>query len=526
MDEQSSTAPKVSSLAQLVIDSFEERHLPNHEKKINVNPIVSKFASWYEKVRNAMEYREDEVILRAAIERVLRRRLLLGGNAKTTAEPLVRELLWARYMPEGSLPESIIPQVEEVIDFYLQLRFKVLEKHRIPEGTLNEWIYHFISSAVEHMINPNHEKETMSNFMFQVLRDDIILQEEPEQTRSVQVYIAVRKAFDRDDLAFLRYHLFLQYFGKVTDESIEHVAAEFLSCFREIQKQLTYPGKEKIYSYVRKRAAVFIVLEDILRVHKGSIAQLVSNPDLLEKAVIDTCDLRYKGISSKVKRAIVRSVAFILLTKVIFAFMIEGTYERLVYGQILWTSIIVNTSIPPLLMIIVSLFIRTPKIDNSKRILSYILTLLYEEKPRLGSALTIRKKPEKKAIHDVFNILWFFAFILSFGSIVIVLTSLRFNIASQGVFIFFLAIVSFLSYRISLMANTFSVGERQGLITPLVDFLFMPVVRVGRRLTLEISKFNFLIFFVDFIIETPFKVVFGFLDQWFHFLHNKREELD
>src|SRR3989344_7640792 len=113
MDEQSSTAPKVSSLAQLVIDSFEERHLPNHEKKINVNPIVSKFASWYEKVRNAMEYREDEVILRAAIERVLRRRLLLGGNAKTTAEPLVRELLWARYMPEGSLPESMEETVEK-----------------------------------------------------------------------------------------------------------------------------------------------------------------------------------------------------------------------------------------------------------------------------------------------------------------------------------------------------------------------------------------------------------------------------
>jgi hypothetical protein len=53
----------------------------------------------------------------------------------------------------------------------------------------------------------------------------------------------------------------------------------------------------------------------------------------------------------------------------------------------------------------------------------------------------------------------------------------------------------------------------------------MPVVRVGRNLTEEIGKFNLLIIVVDFVIETPFKVLFAFFEQWFHFLHSKREEL-
>ena len=96
----------LTPLAQLLVDSFEHHDAPGHGRKISVNPVVAKVASWYEKLRNAMEYREEEVMLRAATERILRRLLLLGGNAKTTAEPLVRELIWARYLENNSVSSS------------------------------------------------------------------------------------------------------------------------------------------------------------------------------------------------------------------------------------------------------------------------------------------------------------------------------------------------------------------------------------------------------------------------------------
>ena len=185
----------LSSLAKAVIASFSKKTSSLHERRITVSPVVSKFATWYEKLRNAMEYHEDEVILRSAIERILKRRLLLGGNAKTTAEPLVRELLWARYLPEHSAPESMVTDVENKIDLYLKLRFAILSKHRISESTVNEWIYHLMSSAIEHIVNQNTGKETMSNFMFQVIKSQIILSEIDEETKNVQVYIAVRRAF-------------------------------------------------------------------------------------------------------------------------------------------------------------------------------------------------------------------------------------------------------------------------------------------------------------------------------------------
>ncbi len=119
----------LSPLATALIASIEKELTPNHEKKIRVNPVVAKFASWYEKLRRSMEYREDEVIIRATIERILKRKLLLGGNAKTTAEPLVRELIWARYLNDDEVPESTISLVENAIHLYLQLRLKVLQHH-------------------------------------------------------------------------------------------------------------------------------------------------------------------------------------------------------------------------------------------------------------------------------------------------------------------------------------------------------------------------------------------------------------
>jgi hypothetical protein len=217
----------LSPMAHFLFQAFTQKEQkPNEEAKITVNPIVSKFASWYERLRNTMEFREDEVVLRATIERILKRRLLLGGNGKTTAEPLVKELLWARYLPDNEVAKSVVQRVEESIDLYLALRLKVMEQHGMKDTIINDWIYDLMSSDIQYILNPKHKKEVMTNFMFYVLKDDVTITDDSQETKDAQVFMAVRKAFAKDDLAFLRYHLFSQYFGKLTTENLEYAAAK------------------------------------------------------------------------------------------------------------------------------------------------------------------------------------------------------------------------------------------------------------------------------------------------------------
>lgn len=518
----------LSRLANTLITFFQKDSAPNNDKKITVNPVISKVASWYEKLRNAMDYREEEVILRAAIERILKRRLLFGGNGKTIAEPLVRELAWARYFPDESISESTIENVEKDVNLFLELRNKILLKHQINENTINEWIYHLMSSTIEHKLSLNKEKEIMSNFTFQVMKNNIKILDDSEQTKDAQVFIAVHKSFAKDDLALLRFHLFKQYFGELNEKNILTVADSFSSGYKEIQAQLNYPRKERIFNFVKNKTAVFFVLEDILHSQKENIRELVQNEKEFEKRVLAACEVRYSGIAARVNRAIVRSVIFILLTKAFFALTVEGTFESIIYGKILWGSILLNTAIPPMLMIVIGSFIRPPDKGNSRRIFAYIKTILFEENPKLGGALEVKKAPDKikPMLNIIFTLLWLATFILTFGSIVFILTQLHFNIASQGVFIFFLAMVSFFTYRIKQSANIYKIEEKQSVGMIMVDFFFMPFVQVGRHLAEGISQINIFLFILDFVIETPFKGMFAFFEQWFLFLQAKREKLE
>ena len=218
-----------------------------------------------------MEFREDEVILRTTIERILKRRLLLGGNGKTTAMPLVKELLWARYLPENDIGESTAKKIEEVIDLHLSMRLRILSKHKFPESVINEWIYDIMSADIQYILNPKRPKELIANFMFHVLKDDVAIENETTETKNAQVFIAVRKAFARDDLAFLRYHLFCQYFGRLTPKTLDYTVEHFMEGYREIIRQMNYIGRERVYTYVKRRTAAFFIFEDILEVQKENL---------------------------------------------------------------------------------------------------------------------------------------------------------------------------------------------------------------------------------------------------------------
>lgn len=494
---------------------------------ITVNPIVAEIASWYEKVRNAMEYRQDEVLLQSTIQRILKRRILLGGG-KNIAASLVRELVWARYLPDGSITEDLIATAQEKILVYLNLRQHIIDAKILKESEAVTLIFHLLSSDLENLLNPHPEREAMGNYIFHSLHPNITLENETEESVSVQLFIAIRRTYTKDNLALLRFNLFRQYFGDINAASYEKVVAGFEEAYENIEMAINHKLRYKITNYVKRYIPPFLILEDILRTQEGQIYTLVENEEELSNLVVSTCEQKYSGISSKVRRAIVRSVVFILITKVLFAFVIEGTYERYFFGGIQWLTLGLNIVAPVSLMIIASFFISTPNRNNSLRILHAIRELIFSKQPHIGTTIVFKDPTQKKTSFSdmVFTTLWLTTFIISFGFILYILNSIHFNIVSQGVFLFFVAIVSFLSYRINQTAHVYTLEDKQSIKTLIADFFFLPVARVGMYLTEGISQINIMLFLFDFVIETPFKGLFGFFDQWFLYLHSKRENLE
>lgn len=517
---------QLNKYSQKLIHIFEkEKEVPD-EGTSSVSPLVSELASWYEKFRNSIEYRDEEVILRAAIERILKRRLVLGGNGATTAKPLLKELIWARYFPESFFNENNINTLEGKIDFYLNLKSEVVKLGTLKEGEARDLMFHLMSSDIEEMLNPNILEESMSNYIFHVLQKNINADESYEEQRDVQLYIAIRRAYSKDDIAFLRYKLFTQYFGEMTSLNVGEVALRFGDAHKQIEGQLTHPARFKILGYVKRQIPAFLIMEDIFAT-RNNISELSQNTEELNEAIHETCNKKYKSISEKVRRAIIRSVIFILLSKTAIAFGVEGTYESIFLGHIQWVTLSLNVIIPTMFMIAVGFAIRTPGEKNSTLIKNRIHALLFDEEPKVGRVISfpVPDKKPRSLMEWIFGFLWVSTFLLSFGAVSLGLSFLGFSIVSQAIFIFFLAIVCFLAYRINMTAHEYTIESSQGLLTPIVDFFFMPIARVGQYLTAGISQINIFLFILDFIIEAPYKAIVGFFDQWFYFLHSKREEV-
>ncbi|MCL5019072.1 MAG: hypothetical protein M1426_01155 [Patescibacteria group bacterium] len=517
----------LSQMATALVNVFTEEKIENTDKKITVNQLLSKIASWYEKLRTSMDYGDEETIFRKAIERILKRKLFLDTNPQAMAQGLVRELIWARYFPDASVPESIINMVAQSIALHLRLRERLSKGKALPENKLNEFITQILSREIDTILVPRKEKEAMINFMFQILKDSIEINDDSKQTRDAQVFIAVRKNFAKDDIASLRYELFKQIFGKLSEQNLEKTALSFKDGYKEIEHQLLYPKKNRIFNHIKKKTPPFLILYDVLIQEKNNIKTLIKNEEEFRNIIFYVCERRYTNIRSKVKTAIIRSFVFILFTKAFIALFIEGVFERVFLGSVQWLSIAINTTVPPLLMIISGLAIKTPDRSNSQKIFLDIQRILFLENPQIVQKISIKTKTGNRTLWDyIFSFLWLITSLFSFGIIIFILTKLHFNVLSQGIFLFFIAIISFLTYRIYQTANIYSVATKQGLFAPLVDFLFVPIVSVGRRLTEGITQVNFILMVIDLIIEAPFKGLVGFFEQWFLFLSIKREELE
>ncbi len=519
----------IQDIPQSLVNEFNKKRLPIDDKKISVNPLVSGFASRYEKIRNAMDYRDDEVVLRAAIQRIIKRRLLLGGKPESIAEPLILELAWARYFPNESIPETVIKTVEEKIDLYLRLYEEVVDQYKVNKDGIYEWILQLMSSDIAYTLNTDRGTKLICNFMFYIFSKTIKITGESEEIKNAQVFIAVRRSFAKEDQALLRYDLFTQFFGDLTLQNFQFVASNFIEGYEHIENDLGYPLKDKIYVYIKKRTIPFFIIKDLLQKYGDQFKDLVGNEEIFDAAVYQACNLRYKNIYSRVKTAIVRSIIFLLLTKAAFALAVEGSFESIVYGHVVWRAIALNTAVPPVLMLIVGLFIKTPDRGNSRRILERIKDIIFSETPFKDDLLVLDVKPKNTylALYTIFGMLWMIACLLSFGAVIFILSKLQFNIISKLVFVFFLAIVSFLAYRIEQTAKIYTIAqEKQSLGSVLFDFFFMPFIQVGRQLTVGISKVNGFIFLFDLLIEAPFKELFAFFEHWFLFLRSQRENLE
>jgi len=182
MDEKAKspeTLIKLSKFTQAllaVIQPLKPRQRPDDFSKLTVSQTVSFMALVYERFRNAVEFREEHLVLRAAIERILKRRLSLNPEGKDESENLLRELLWARYFDNESLGKEDVLKIQAIIDRLLLLKRLVTTGRNISEQQfLSQFLLDLATCEIEETLKPEAtiRNSSFTFFIFQVLRNKI-----------------------------------------------------------------------------------------------------------------------------------------------------------------------------------------------------------------------------------------------------------------------------------------------------------------------------------------------------------------
>lgn len=531
--------PETISLSEITnallntINAIKGKARPDDYTKLTVSQTVTFLALVYEKIRNAIEYREDHLIRRAAIERILKRRLGMNPKADGEAENLLRELMWARYFPNGALDENDIHNIQHILNTYLEVKKQLLAgRNQSEKAFLSQFLFDLLTCEIEEKLSPDTsaQESNFTYFLYQTLKDKVKIEELSDQQKDSFLFIAIEKAYRKSDSSYQRYHLFNLFYRPIAQyspEELKELSTKLPAIFKKIEEMIHNPTTEKLIKFTRKQLPPFLVLFDLIRQKGKDAGNILKNREQLWSNVDLICRTKYQQTKTRLNVLAFRSLIYIFVTKMLFAIILEVPVSKLIFGEIHILSIAVNSIAPPILMLLIVLTIRLPGEENTKKIFHRIIDIINADQSFEKTVAYITKKVKEKrpALRVGFSILYLMTFVVTLFVINYILSLMNFNILSKMLFVFFISVVSFFSYRIKNVANEYRLVERESILRPLIDFFMMPILSLGKFFSNGLSSLNFFIVVFDFIIEAPFKLIIEVIEEWIKFVRARKEEI-
>ncbi len=496
------------------------------DAQIRVHAAVSRFSVLYERIRNAVDYKDEHLLRKAAIKRILNRQLILESDPQVIASNLVRELIGARYLPNNALPDSIIGQVAERISKYL-----AVAKARVGSENHYAWLRGILSVELEELLVDATQEKAFVTFLYERLADRVKVQGsaiDPSELR-LQLYIACYRSLvkaDEETLGFKLLRAYLPEWLRPGDwaDGAPAMAERLIGVERRIRTSLAHPLALRFQRAVKPWAVALNILREALLDKPSEAGVLLEKPETLNAVVARIAERRYRLAKGKLRRGAVRAILYLFVTKMLIALVVEAPLEWYWYKHIDYLTLGVNMLFPPTLMFLVALFIRIPGKENTDRIKANVGTLLSPAGlPLREIRIPPRRTGEAKLI---FGLLYAFMFVVTFGGIGLGLAELGFTWLSAVIFYFFLCVVSFFAFRLRQNARENVIVEGKDKVSGLVlDFVSLPILRAGSWLSRGLNRINVFLFIFDFLFEAPFKIFLTVLEEWFAFMREKKEEL-
>ena len=514
---------------------------------IHVDEIASRIAKFYEMVRKVVDWKEDNVLRRSAIERALKRTLfpkLTGGVIRTNidtyrvAYTITADLIRGGHLPNDEIPQEAVLSVEATLKKYLY----ILEHAQFPSEDLipikrkinfATFIIELSACEIEEiLVNPIKERALLEAMTESLTARIRILPEGSlsDEEKKTHVFIATcRTLFDLDD-HFILYELIkFSYpdWGNPNTELLTKLATEIPKLWLESAKVLEHPISRQLYTICERVDTVFMLVGDVMDQYKDApqkLAATLSDKIALTGAIAEAYDKRYVSLKTRLLRLAIFSTLSVFLSNWVTFYIIEVPMASWFYeGFNLFTAII-DFVVPTAVMFFLVSIIRAPPAGNIEQVKRAVYQFLYDDgKKKLYDVYLKRKRnPVFAFIMAVLYMIMMFGVIGGVGYIFYIA---RLPITSVAFDTFTIALTFFAAVLIRNKAKELSVDDRASVWEFLLDMISVPIARVGSFLANKWKEYNIVAILFTFIIETPMVVVFDFIESWSQYLKERRSEL-
>lgn len=539
-----------------------------YQQKPVVSPIESdefaaKLAKVYEKVRRVIDWKEENLIRRSAIERILKRTLLSEisgiGQSSLDAEiitgPLVQEMVRSGYFSNKQISKNKIPLAKQSLAKYIYIinNSPFSGKRYLSEITsdLNKserkkrkanlkekvnfynWILEIAACEIEEILEPAFKENALINFMtFSIYNS---LKVTPKNFMSdeevlVQTYVAVHRALFSLDSPIISYNLIKYHYPQWFEDDQEFVK-NFAENIDQVQKQISSDlehkyGKE-FFKICERQDAAFLIFGDVVK-------ELEEDPESIEpklkdkKQLFETITLAYNRRLSTLKSRLYRSAVYstlsIFVAGVVSFIIFEGPVAEFVGEGFSLFALFIDLAIPSSLMFVLVITIQPPKKENLGRVKEEILKVILKSDEKDEFEINLVKK-RNFFLNFIFSLISLLGGLVGAYAVYLVFKVAGVPWTSIYVDVVNVAMVVSAAMVIRHKAQELTIQESGGILTMMVDFFYLPLAQVGQWLSAKWKEYNIVSVFFTALVDAPFSVIVGLVEDWRSFLRDRRSEI-
>ena len=519
--------------------AFNQKDTDQEGSTIHVDEIAKRVASFYDRIRGIIDWKGEHLLRRGAIERTLRRKtlpkvnILKEGKRKVSAESLVLELIRAGHLPNDTIRESKIDEVQKILNKYVYILNNLPDKNTSHGGDIYQWLTSIAACEVEEILNPSKGEKFLIQYTFDQMKERVEVEKGyyedlNKKTKETLLYIAVQEALFNLDEPIITYHLFKHNYSDWSDlsqDDLEKITKSIYKIRKRINYYFNHKLKTKFYHLCKKHSTPYLLLGDVLNENQKKPEEAISDPKKLEDKIKKVYNNRVETMRSRLSRSAAYATISIFITNVAALYLLEIPLANLLNYDYPIQAVLVTIFIPTILMAAFVLTITPPPEENLHKVVMETMKIVYKKEKKDNLKV---KKPRKRGFisNALINLIWTLSLLASVAVIMYGLSLASFPPLSYIIFVVFLSLIAFTGTKIRDRAKELHmVEQKERFIMVLLDIFALPVIRLGKWFTNKWKRYNIISIFFSALIDLPFMSFIKFLEQWRSFLKEKREDI-